>query len=57
MSAMPLQAESKPTTLHQQQPNQMEGANRTGAEPQPPPRLPTNNANIFTENYNTRCSK
>ena len=27
----------------------MEGANRMGAEPQPQPRIPTDNANIFIE--------
>ena len=27
----------------------MEGANRKGAEPQPPLRIPTNNANVFIE--------
>jgi len=31
----------------QQQPNQMEGVNRMGAEHQPQPRGPTNNANTF----------
>ena len=34
---------------HQQQPNQIEGVNRMGAEPQPQPRIPTDNANIFIE--------
>ena len=47
MSAMPSQAESRPTTPHQQQPNQAEGANGVGARPQPQPRIPTDNANIF----------
>ena len=46
---MPSQAESRPTTPHQQQPNQAEGDNRVGAGPQPQPRIPTNNANIFIE--------
>ena len=49
MSTVPSQAESGPTMPHQQQPNQTEGANRTGAEPQPPLRIPTDNANIFIE--------
>ena len=49
MSVVPSQAESRPTTPHQQQPNQTEGANRIGAEPQPPPRIPTDNANVFIE--------
>ena len=34
---------------YQQQPNQVKGINRVGAEPQPQPRIPTNNANIFIE--------
>ena len=34
---------------HQQQPNQAEGANEMGVEPQPQPRIPTDNANIFIE--------
>ena len=34
---------------HQQQPNQAEGANGVGAESQPQPRIPTDNANIFIE--------
>ena len=46
---MPLQAESRPTTPHQQQPNQTEGVNRMGAEPQLQPRVPTDNANVFIE--------
>ena len=49
MSAVPLQEESRPTTPHQQQPNQAKGANETGARPQPHPRIPTNNANTFIE--------
>ena len=49
MRAMPSQAESRLTTPHQQQPNQAEGANRVGAGPQPHPRIPTDNANIFIE--------
>ena len=36
-------------TPHQQQPNQEEGANGMGAGPQPQPRIPTDNANIFIE--------
>ena len=49
MSVVPSQAESRPTTPHQQQPNQAEGANGMGAGPQPHPRIPTNNANTFIE--------
>ena len=49
MSAVPSQAESRPTTPHQQQPDQAEGANRVGARPQPQLRIPTDNANIFIE--------
>ena len=49
MSAMPSQAESRPTTLHAQQLNLMEGVNRIGAEPQPQPRIPTDNTNVFIE--------
>ena len=49
MSAVPLQAEYRPTMPHQQQPNQAEGANKMGAEPQPYPRIPTDNANTFIE--------
>ena len=49
MSVVPSQAESKPTMPHQQQPNQMECANRTGADPQPQPRIPTDNVNTFIE--------
>ena len=49
MSVMPSQAESRPTTSHQQQPNQAEGANGVGARPQPQPRIPTDNANVFIE--------
>ena len=49
MSVMPSQAESRPTMPHQQQPNQIEGVNRMGAEPQPHPRIPINNANVFIE--------
>ena len=33
----------------QQQPNQTEGVNRMGAEHQPQPRGPTDNANAFIE--------
>ena len=33
MSVVPSQAESRPTTPHQQQPNQAEGANRMGVGP------------------------
>ena len=49
MSVVPSQAKSRPTTPHQQQPNQAEGANKMGAEPQPYPRIPTDNANTFIE--------
>ena len=49
MSVVPSQAESRPTTPHQQQPNQTEGANRTGADCQPQPRIPTENVNTFIE--------
>nr|XP_023914755.1 uncharacterized protein LOC112026305 [Quercus suber] len=49
MSAVPSQAESRPTTPYQLQPNQAEGANEIGAGPQPPPRIPTDNANTFIE--------
>ena len=49
MSAVPSQAESKPTTPHQQQLNQTEGANRTGADPQPQTRVLTDNVNTFIE--------
>ena len=34
---------------HQQQPNQIEGVNKIGAEPQPQPRIPIDNANVFIE--------
>ena len=44
---MPSQAESRPTTPHQKL--QVEGDNRVGAGPQPQPRIPTDNANIFIE--------
>ena len=49
MSDVPLQVESRPTTSHQQQPNQAESANGMGAGPQPHPRIPTDNANTFIE--------
>ena len=49
MSAIPLQAKSRPTTPHQQQPNQAKVANGMGARPQPHPRIPTDNANTFIE--------
>ena len=49
MSVVASQAESRPTTPHQQQPNQAKGANGMGAGPQPHPRIPTDNANIFIE--------
>ena len=34
---------------HQQQPNQTEGANRTGVDPQLQPRAPTDNVTTFIE--------
>ena len=34
---------------HQQQPNQTEGANRTGVDPQLQPRAPTDNVSTFIE--------
>ena len=49
MSAVPLQVESRPTMPQQLQPNQMECVNRMGLEPQPQPRVPTDNANTFIE--------
>ena len=49
MSVVPSQAESKPTTPHQEQLNQTEGANRTGADPQPQARAPADNVNTFVE--------
>ena len=49
MSVLPSQAESRPTMPHQQQPNQAKGANGMGAGPQPQLRIPTDNANIFIE--------
>ena len=49
MSDVPSQAKSRPTTPHQQQPNQAEGANGMGAKPQPHLRIPTDNANTFIE--------
>ena len=49
MSDVPLQVESRPTTPHQQQPNQAESANGMGAGPQPYSRIPTDNANTFIE--------
>ena len=49
MSAVPSQVESRPTTPHQQQLNQTEGANKTGADPQPQTRVLTDNVNTFIE--------
>ena len=49
MNVVSSQAESRPTTPHQQQPNQAEGANGMGVGPQPHPRIPTDNANTFIE--------
>ena len=49
MSAMPSQAESRPTTPHQYQPNQVEGANKAGARPQQQQRTLADNTNFFIE--------
>ena len=49
MSAVPSQVESRPTTPHQEQLNQTEGANRTGVDPQPQTRVPVDNVNTFVE--------
>ena len=49
MSAIPSQAESRPTTPHQEQLNQTEGANKTGADPQPQTRVPIDNVNTLVE--------
>ena len=49
MSVVPSQAESRPTTPHQEQFNQTEGANRTGADPQPQASAPADNVNTFIE--------
>ena len=49
MSAVPSQVESRPTTPHQEQLNQTEGANRTGVDPQPQTRVPMDNVNTFVE--------
>ena len=49
MSVVPSQAESRPTTPRQEQLNQTEGANRTGADPQPQARAPADNVNTFVE--------
>ena len=38
---------SRPTTPHQHEPNQAEGVNRAGAEPQQQQRVPIDNANVF----------
>ena len=52
MSAVPSQAESRPTTAHQEQLNQTEGANKTGADPQPQVRaLVLGNANTKSKGY------
>ena len=48
-SVVPSQVESRLTTPHQQQPNQTEGVNRMGAKPQPQPKVPIDNANVFIE--------
>ena len=49
MSTVPSQAKSRRTTPHQQQPKQKEGTNRMRGEPQPQPRIPIDNANVFIE--------
>ena len=49
MSVVPLQAESRPTTPHQEQLNQTEGVNRTGADPQPQTIVPIDNVNTFVK--------
>ena len=49
MSVVPSQAESRPTTPHQEQLNQTEGANRMGTDPQPQARVPVDNVNTFVE--------
>ena len=49
MSIVPSQAESRLTTPHQEQLNQTEGANRTGANPQPQTRVPVDNVNTLVE--------
>ena len=49
MSAIPSQAESRPTTPHQEQLNQTEGANRTGVDPQPQTKVPVDNVNTLVE--------
>ena len=49
MSVVPSQAKSRPTTPHQEQLNQTEGANRTEADPQPQTRVPMDNVNTFVE--------
>ena len=49
MSVVPSQAKSRPTTPHQQQLNQTEGANRMEADPQPQIRVPADNVNTFIE--------
>ena len=49
MSVVPSQAESRPTTPHQEQLNDTEGANRTGADPQPQTRVPVDNVNTLVE--------
>ena len=49
MSAVNSQAESMPMTPRQEQLNQTEGANRTGADPQPQARVLVDNVNTFVE--------
>ena len=49
LSVIPSQAESRPTTSHQQQPNQAKGANGMGVGPQSHPIIPIDNANTFIE--------
>ena len=47
MSVVPSQAESRPATRHQHQPNQAEGVNGVGDGTQQEQRTPTDNTNFF----------
>ena len=49
MNTVHSRAMSRPTTPHQHKPNQAEGVNRAGAEPQQQQRVPIDNANVFIE--------
>ena len=49
MSTVPSQAELRPTTPHQHQPNQAEVVNGVRVEPQQQQRVPIDNANVFIE--------